>query len=191
MWKNTCQGISNHDIEQLRLHDDVIKWKHFPRYWPFVRRIHRSPVNSPHKGQWRGALMFSLICVWINDFVNHREAGDLRRYHALFDVTVMAPSAPNFAKTKILPWQSVYYRVTNWRIYISQITILQYFRKEDCSVNIKLIFGRCRRSLAAVMTVIQAVQHILANTEIALMEKLTDEFWMTWPQVTRAFTGQP
>ena len=47
------------------LHDDVIEWKHFPRYWPFVRGIHRSPVNSPHKGQWRGALMFSLICVWI------------------------------------------------------------------------------------------------------------------------------
>ena len=34
----------------------------FPRYWPFVRGIHRSPVNSPNKGQWRGALMFSLIC---------------------------------------------------------------------------------------------------------------------------------
>ena len=47
----------------LWVHDDVIKWKHFPRYWPFVRGIHRSPVNSPHKGQWRGALMFSLICV--------------------------------------------------------------------------------------------------------------------------------
>ena len=29
-------------------HDDVIKWKHFPRYLPFVRGIHRSPVNSPH-----------------------------------------------------------------------------------------------------------------------------------------------
>ena len=41
---------------------DVIKWKHFPRYWPFVRGIHRSPVNSPLKGQWRGGLMFSLIC---------------------------------------------------------------------------------------------------------------------------------
>ena len=36
--------------------------EHFPRHWPFVRGIHRSPVNSPHKGQWRGALMFSLIC---------------------------------------------------------------------------------------------------------------------------------
>ena len=47
-------------------HDDVIKWRHFPRYWPFVRGIHRSPVNSLHKGQWRGALMFSLICAWIN-----------------------------------------------------------------------------------------------------------------------------
>ena len=46
----------------------VIKWKHFPRYRPFVRGIHRSPVNSPHKGQWRGALMFSLICSWLNDF---------------------------------------------------------------------------------------------------------------------------
>ena len=48
------------------LHDDVIKWKHFPRYWSFVRGIHRSPVNCPHKGQWRRALMFSLICAWIN-----------------------------------------------------------------------------------------------------------------------------
>ena len=44
---------------EIRLwHDDVIKWKHFPRYWPFVRGIHRWLVNSPYKGQWRGALMF-------------------------------------------------------------------------------------------------------------------------------------
>ena len=70
-------------------HDDVIKWKHFPRYWPFVRGIHRSPVNSLHKGQWRGALMFSLICVWINDWVNNGEAGDLRHYRFHYDVTVM------------------------------------------------------------------------------------------------------
>ena len=42
-------------------HDDVMKWKHFPRNWPFVREIHRSPDNSSHKGQWRGVLMFSLI----------------------------------------------------------------------------------------------------------------------------------
>ena len=53
-------------------HDDVIKWKPFPRYWPFVRGIHRSPVNSPHKGQSRGALMFTLICARINGWVNNR-----------------------------------------------------------------------------------------------------------------------
>ena len=48
------------------IHDDVIEWKHFPRYWPFVREIHRSPVNSPHKGMWHRALMFSLIYAWTN-----------------------------------------------------------------------------------------------------------------------------
>ena len=70
-------------------HDDVIKWKYFPRYWPFVRGIHRSPVHSPHKGQWRGALIFSLIYVWINGWVNNREAGDLRRYRDHYDVILM------------------------------------------------------------------------------------------------------
>ena len=70
----------------LAAHDDVIKWKHFPRYWPFVRGIHRSPVNSPHKGQWRGTLVFSLICVWINGWVNNVQAGDLRRHRAHYDI---------------------------------------------------------------------------------------------------------
>ena len=63
-------------------HDDVIKWKHFLRYWPCVQK-------RPHKGQWRGALMFSLICIWINGWVNNREAGNLRRYRVHYDVTVM------------------------------------------------------------------------------------------------------
>ena len=62
----------------LTRHDDVIKWKHSPRPWPFVRGIHRSPVNSPHKGQGRGALMFSLICAWINGWVNNRKAPIMR-----------------------------------------------------------------------------------------------------------------
>ena len=79
-------------VIQLRIcrwHYDVIKWKHFPRYWPFVRGIHRSPVKSPHTGQWRGALMFSLIYARINGWVNSREAGDLRRHRAHYDVIVM------------------------------------------------------------------------------------------------------
>ena len=76
------------------IRDDVIKWKHFPRYWSFVRGIHRSPVNSPHKGQWRGALMFSSICAWTNGWVNNRDAGDLRVRRAHYDVTAIPASAP-------------------------------------------------------------------------------------------------
>ena len=74
---------------EITFHHDVMKWKHFPRYWPFVRGIRRSPVNSPHKGQWRGALMCPLICAWINVWANNRETGDLRRHRAHYDVTVM------------------------------------------------------------------------------------------------------
>ena len=75
-------------------HDDVIKWKHFPHNWPFVRGIHRSPVNSPHKGQWRGALMFILICARINGLINNREAGDLIRHRAHYDVIEMMSHVP-------------------------------------------------------------------------------------------------
>ena len=70
-------------------HHDVIKWKYFPRYWPFVTGIHRSPVDSPHKGQWRGDLVFSLICAWANGCGNNRDAGDLRPYRVHYDVIVM------------------------------------------------------------------------------------------------------
>ena len=68
--------------------DDVIKWKTFPRYWPWVRGFHRSPGDSPHKGQWRGTLTFSLISAWINGWANNRDTGDLRRHRTHFDVTV-------------------------------------------------------------------------------------------------------
>ena len=92
------------------IHNDVIWWKHIPSYWPFVRGIHRSPmnsthrgqwrpfmrgfhqssVNSPHKGQWRGDLVFSLICAWTNGWVKNQTAGDLRRHYTYYDVIVMS-----------------------------------------------------------------------------------------------------
>ena len=88
--KNVCTLLENSfDFWLLPWHDDVIKLEHFPRYWPFVRGIHRSPVNSPHKGLWCGVLMLSLICAWINRWVNNRDAGDWRRHHAHYDVIVM------------------------------------------------------------------------------------------------------
>ena len=107
-------------------YDDVIKWKHFPRYWSFVRGIHRSPKNSPHKSQWRGALMFSLICVWINGWVNNHEAGDLRRYYAHYDAGVMNMYGMNirlvykliFPCTKLPPFRRRHFQMhfREWKI---------------------------------------------------------------------------
>ena len=71
------------------IHDDVIKWKYFPRQWPFVRGIHQLLMNSLYKCQWRGALRFSLICPGIIGWVNNGEAGDLRCHRTHYDVTVM------------------------------------------------------------------------------------------------------
>ena len=51
--------------------------------------VGNSPVNSSHKGQWRGDLMFSLICAWLNGWVNDCESGGLRRLYTHYDVTVM------------------------------------------------------------------------------------------------------
>ena len=47
------------NTHKLPNHDDAIKWKYFQHYWSFVWRIHRSPVNLPHKGQRCRALIFS------------------------------------------------------------------------------------------------------------------------------------
>ena len=82
----------------------------FPRYWPFVRGIRRSNVNSPHKGQWRGALVFSLICTQINGRVNNREAGDLRCHRAHYNVTVMHTQGIHWLGTNTVenvPWFDV------------------------------------------------------------------------------------
>ena len=80
LYLKTVEGASN--IVWISSHT---WWRHqmetFSAYCPFVRGI--------HKGQWRGALMFSVICVWINNWVNNREAGDLRRHRGHYDVNGM------------------------------------------------------------------------------------------------------
>ena len=90
-----CTTLNNssfcyfHKSEKCTFHDDVIKWTNFPCYWPLVRGIHRPLVNYVHKGQRRGALMFSFICPRINGWVNDRAAADLRHHRAHYDVIVM------------------------------------------------------------------------------------------------------
>ena len=67
--------------------NQLIKWKHLQRYWPFASGIRWWPVDCPHKAQWHGVLMFSLISAWPNAWANNRDVGDLRRHRAHCDVT--------------------------------------------------------------------------------------------------------
>ena len=112
-------------LARVKLDDDVIKRKHFPRYWPFVRGIHRPQVNSPHKGQWRGALMFSVICPWINGWVNNRNAGDLRCHSAHYDVIAMSYLSVFLG----FFWIS-YRRSTNW-LFLDIISAFNKLRPEQ------------------------------------------------------------
>ena len=57
--------------------------------------MYRWPVDSPHKYQWRGALLFSMMCAWTNGWANNRDAGDLGCHIAHCDVTVMSSYCSN------------------------------------------------------------------------------------------------
>ena len=127
----------------ITYHDDVIKWKYFLRNWPFVRGIRRGPANSPHKSQWRGTLMFSLICTRISSWVNNREAGDLRRHSAHYGVIVLWRKAlnwyteagtkrPRFGRNHL----EVYFLSWRWVIFI-QIT-LKFIPKGPIDNNLAL-----------------------------------------------------
>ena len=131
-------------------HDDVIKWKHFPRYWPFVRGIHRSPVNSPHKGQWRGALVFSLICAWIKGWVNNLQAGDLRRHRAHHDVIIMGlymaltATSHNFGRGSmgIIDFEyafTVWWRYSKWRAKFRWLSWHIKLSPEICGDNFEIL----------------------------------------------------
>ena len=79
--------------------------------------------NSLHKGQWRRALMFSLICAWINGCVNNREAGDLRCHRTHYDVTVMG----QIIGTEDLQWRWISQKVPyNSNVYHYKIWMMNW-----------------------------------------------------------------
>ena len=82
------------------------------------------PVNSPHKGQWRRALMFSLICARMNDWVNNPEAGDLRRHRGHYDVTVMHHATEwrpsRFWKEKLIWYRSRWFKAQQNTFLLNQ-----------------------------------------------------------------------
>ena len=87
------------------------------------------PVNSPHKGQWRGALMFSLIYAWITDWANNPEAGYLRRHRGHYGVIVTVSSAVVFSVKDCIGCSQgqrsliTYTSVCNWRWYFLYVEL--------------------------------------------------------------------
>ena len=77
------------------------------------------PVNSTHKGQWRGALVFSWICTRIDGWVNNGEAGDLRRHRAHYDVNILTCSDKGLGPNgrQAITWRND--DPVHWRIYAS------------------------------------------------------------------------
>ena len=95
-------------------------WRHQMETFSALLAICAGTSPVPHKGLWHGALMSSLICVWINGWVNSREAGDLRRYRGHYDIKVMDSVSMWHIHTKHNPsyrdWvaKSIIYGTTNW-----------------------------------------------------------------------------
>ena len=99
-------NLTNYNVDSSSLewaHDDVIRWKYFLCNWPFVRGIHRWPVDFPHKDQWRRALEFSLICTWTNGWAINRDAGDSRRHHTHRNIIVMGTEALQWLRSHVFP----------------------------------------------------------------------------------------
>ena len=96
----TCYFVEVSRITNITNSRKHFYWKPYRTWWRhqmetfsallvFVRGFQRLPVDSAHKGQWRGALLFSLICTWTNGWANNRDAGDLRRHCVNYDINVM------------------------------------------------------------------------------------------------------
>ena len=106
LWAKLYQHATHSSLR----HDDVIKWKHFRRYWPFLRGIHRSPVNSPHKGQWRGVCCFFDLCLekngwWCTDLANTNRS-HLGHYRWREDVVFLMKFSSLFFYWKLSKWRS-------------------------------------------------------------------------------------
>ena len=110
-------------ISSLGTHDEVINWKHFR---VTGLSVGNSPVTCdfPQRGQWRGDLMFSFICAWINDSVNNRDAGDLRRHLAHYDVIVMRYDSPSQAIKILMLGTKAYFVQNIYNILRLELTII-------------------------------------------------------------------
>ena len=147
-------------------HADVIKWKYFPRYCPLTNGIHRSRVHSPLKGQWREALIYSLICTWTNGWANNRDAGDLERHRPHDDANVM-----KISKTQMrLP-----------RIFQNDAFVMTY-----CLASHILNSWELDRVGIAAMNMNQGVRYTLSKIKVVVRILSIQQKSVIWSYITDA-----
>ena len=78
--KTRCLSSNVISTPLVEQHDDVMTWNSFPHYRPFVKGIHRSPVDFLHKDTLMRTFDVSLKLAWTNCWTNSRIADDLRRH---------------------------------------------------------------------------------------------------------------
>ena len=149
LWRH-CNDCGNHTIEcpsasefiqMVMCHDNVMKWEHFPRYWPFVRGNHQSPGDSPDKGQRCGALMFPMMCAQTSVWANTRCASSLWRHcnakiwcyrkktkHKLVSPVARSSSALSMWNKGDLADLVVKYGISNTIVFATGPAIVSYLR---------------------------------------------------------------
>ena len=143
---------------------DCMAWRTIKSWWRHQMEIFSAllalcagnspvPVNSPHKGQWRGALVFSLICARINDWVNNREAGDLRHHRGHYDVNVLSQCSMISREIKGIG-------VTNQFCPFLYFPRLSESSKHHFPSNIPFMFDTYRRSLGGVRPPFKYAWHL-------------------------------
>ena len=112
-----------------------------------------SALLAIYKGQWRGALMFSLIWAWIKDWVNSSEAGDLRCHHTHYDVIVMMRwvkvwamfiyvTTALYTNSETFQWP-FYTSLSSMKFAIPTYLSLLQYHHSWCSINLLICNKSC------------------------------------------------
>ena len=150
------------------------------------------PVNSPHKGQWRGALMFSLICAWANSWVNNRDAGDLRRHHAHYDVTVMISVAASYLHLQCRTENCrlvTSFSLKVYRMYREIVSMIFYYFNDQRNIRQCSWYINVRQVVCIIFYYF--IRETLVNAAGLLAKTLQCHMWSLYPcnELWRLYIG--
>ena len=152
------------------------------------------PVNPLRRGQWRGALMFSLICAWIKGWVNNRKAGDLRRRRAHYDVILIDHS--KWIQLSMLA--NLHYSDIMMSAMASQITGVSIFctsaaqRKHQSSASLAFVMRIYRSPINSPHKKRRKCFHLMTSSwDLVKRPSILSPSRSLWPEQTSQFITNP